>query len=111
MATNVLKTNGKEADEALSEMSAQIESLKNDIAGLTSAMGDYGKAQSRILGAKASNAADTVRERSKTEAERLALQAQELQEQANDFVARQPGTALGIAAGVGFLVGMWSSRR
>ena len=38
-------------------------------------------------------------------------QAHKLGEQANDFVAEKPGVALGLAAGLGFLIGVWGTRR
>ena len=38
-------------------------------------------------------------------------QAAAVQGQANDFIKNQPAAALGIAAGLGFLVGLISSRK
>ena len=98
-------------DASLEDISSQIAALKSDLAGLTEAMADYGKAQGRSLGEKASQKGEELRVRSRIEAERINGQAQHLYDEANDFVNKQPATALGIAAGVGFVIGLLSSRR
>lgn len=105
------KTNENDADAALKDMAEQIASLRNDLAGLTEALGNYGKAQGRTLGDKAARTAEQIRAEGQVQAERLNLQAAALQSQANDFIIRQPAMALGIAAGLGYIIGLWTSRR
>ena len=75
------------------DLSAQIQILRDDIASLTSTMGDYGKA-------KAQEARSTAQDA-----------AAEAQMRAEEFVRSQPTTALGIAAGIGFLFGLVTARR
>ena len=54
---------------------------------------------------------DELRETAASHAAAASDQAAALQGQANDFVKNQPAAALGIAAGLGFLVGFMSSRK
>lgn len=102
MATN--STVGKKTDITIDDLSAQIELLKSDISTLTSTLANYGKAKGTEVteGAKACvrDLGDAGRER-----------ALEAQLQAEEFVRTQPGTALGIAAGIGFIVGLITARR
>ncbi|MEX3316103.1 YqjD family protein [Sulfitobacter sp. PS-8MA] len=86
------------------DLSDQITVLKKDIATLTETLGDYGKAKS-----------DEMRDTARTAAQDLSdagrLKAMDAQKQAEEFLQSQPGTALGIAAGLGFLVGIVTARR
>ena len=98
--------NGSPKAEAasLEDLSNQIAILKKDIASLTSSLGSYGKAT-------AENAADTARSTAQDLTEMGRLKAMETQIRAEEFVRTQPTTALGIAAGIGFLVGLVTARR
>ncbi|KIN62939.1 DUF883 domain containing protein [Sulfitobacter noctilucicola] len=91
-------------DISVEDLSKQIELLKSDIAGLTSSVSEY-------TVAKGTAAKDTA----KAKAEELAAagkdKALEAQLHTEEFIRTQPATALGIAAGVGFLVGMITARR
>ena len=102
MATNV-KNNGTNA-ATMEDLSNQIAVLKNDIANLTSTMGDVGKAQ-------ANAAASTVKSTAANLKEAGQRKAVETQDSAEEFIRTQPATALGIAAGAGFLVGLLTARR
>ncbi|SFE11897.1 Membrane-anchored ribosome-binding protein, inhibits growth in stationary phase, ElaB/YqjD/DUF883 family [Sulfitobacter brevis] len=104
MATTT--TNGKKSDSivTIDDLAGQLTTLKNEIASLTSAMGDYGKAKTAEV---SDTAKSTVNDLSNAGRER----ALDAQKQAEEFVRTQPSTALGIAAGVGFLVGMITARR
>lgn len=91
-------------DVSIDDLANQIEVLKSDISGLTSTIAEYTKAKgaeaSTTAKLKAKEAVDTGREK-----------ALEAQLHAEDFVRTQPATALGLAAGLGFLVGMFTARR
>ena len=93
------------------DLSAQVETLKSDIAALTKTIADLTKA-------KGEEASDTLRARAESARATGDAQVAELQEQATqgmeaaeDYVRRNPATALGVAAGVGVLVGLLSARR
>ncbi|NUH67009.1 DUF883 domain-containing protein [Sulfitobacter sp. S0837] len=88
----------------LEELSDQITLLKKDIASLTETLGEYGKAKSEEVRDTARGAAQDLSDAGR-------LKAMEAQKQAEEFLQTQPGTALGIAAGLGFLVGIITARR
>jgi len=94
--------NGKQV--TIDELSEQIALLKMDIASLTETLGDYGKAKSDEMRDTARTAAHDLSEAGRAK-------AMEAQKQAEEFLQTQPGTALGIAAGLGFLVGIVTARR
>lgn len=96
--TELAKSKPAEADQAA--LMAQIDTLKADVARLTAIIGDMGKAQAQA-------AADSVRER----AEAARKSAEEMTAEALGFIKDKPGTAVGIAAAVGFVLGLLSSRR
>ena len=88
----------------IDELSEQIALLKNDIASLTETLGDYGKAKTNEMRDTARTAANDLSDAGRAK-------AMEAQKQAEEFLKAQPGTALGIAAGLGFLVGLVTARR
>jgi len=98
-------------DATTSDVSGQIETLRADISQLTQIISDLGKAKGEDAVAAARNAAASTRDKVADQAETARLQAMELQDQANDFIHKQPATALGIAAGLGFLAGFFGSRK
>ena len=91
-------------DLTISDLSDQISILKKDIATLTGTLSEYGKL-------KTAEAASTARATVADITETGKIKALDAQAQAEEFVRQQPATALGIAAGLGFLVGLLSSRR
>lgn len=94
-------------EPTLEDVSAQLETLKADMAALTRILGDVGKGQLR-------HAADDMRVRAehlKAEGRRYAHQAGESADAALDAVRHQPVTAIAIAVGLGFLFGLAAGRR
>ncbi len=102
MANSAART--AKSEPTMEDLTEQMAILKDDIAALTSAMGNYGKV-------KASEAADTVKSTAADLKETGQTKAVETQERAEEFIRTQPATALGIAAGAGFLIGMLTARR
>ena len=78
--------------------------MKDDIASLTSTMADLTKA-------KSAEAASTAKSTAQDMANSGRDKALEAQKTAEDFVRTQPTAALGIAAGVGFIAGLFATRR
>lgn len=107
--TSVLKKVNATADS--DDLAAQVETLRQDLATLTHSISDLGKAKgdAAVNAAKAKMA--DVRDQAADTAETARLHAMELQGQADTFIKNQPAAALGIAAGVGFLVGFLGSRK
>lgn len=91
-------------DVSIEDLANQIEVLKADISGLTSTIADYTKA-------KGAEASATAKTKAKEAVETGREKALEAQLHAEDFVRTQPATALGLAAGLGFLVGIFTARR
>ncbi len=91
-------------DVTVEDLSAQIDILKNDLASLTHSLSDFGTAKTQHAAEAARAKAVELREAGRDRAEASLGQAE-------DFVRTQPATAMGIAAGVGFLVGMLTTAR
>lgn len=98
-------TPSSKSDEvSMEDLTRQLNTLKDDMAQLTSALGSYG--QSVATGAR-----DSAKERASDLRDAGVDRARQTQQQAEEFIRTQPTTALGIAAGVGFLVGLVTARR
>ncbi|KZY00002.1 MULTISPECIES: DUF883 family protein [unclassified Sulfitobacter] len=97
-------TDTSSSNVTVEDLSSQLEILKKDIAALTNSLGDYGKTKSQEVTRQAKDAVNDA-----TTAGRV--RALEAQASAEEFIRTQPATALGIAAGVGFLVGIVTARR
>lgn len=94
----------KGKDVTIDELSAQIETLKNDLSTLTSTLSDYGVGKAEEVKQTAQQKAQEFKSAGRDKAIEAQLHTEE-------FVKTQPATALGLAAGLGFLVGMITSRR
>jgi len=93
------------------DLSVQIAILKDDIAALTGTIGDYSKAQTKNVAEHAKSTAQHFADTAQDLANDGRAKASQAQDSAEEFIRTQPATALGIAAGVGFLVGLISARR
>ncbi|KAA9007949.1 DUF883 family protein [Histidinibacterium aquaticum] len=100
-----------EKEASLKDISVQIEALKADLANLTEAMGDYGKSRYRSTRKDVERRAKDARRSAEDGMEHLQNEAEYYSRQAQDMVREQPGTALGIAAAIGFLIGLFASRK
>jgi ElaB/YqjD/DUF883 family membrane-anchored ribosome-binding protein len=99
------------ASASTDDLAKQIETLKSDVQALTETLGELGKAQGAAAKNAAAEKATALRDAGEDQINRARDTASDLNDQANEFVRTQPATALGIAAGVGFLVGMMSGRK
>lgn len=81
------------------DLSRQVDALKADITRLTETLGDYGKAKSNHYRSEAQRRADELRN-----------EAQGRMQDVEVYVRQNPAQALGIAAGVGLLIGLFSRR-
>ncbi|UWR26643.1 DUF883 C-terminal domain-containing protein [Sulfitobacter sp. S223] len=91
-------------DVSVEDLSAQITTLKNDLATLTQTMADLGAAKTNEAKKAAAKTAEDLHSAGRDK-------ILEAQLQAEDFVQKQPATSLGLAAGLGFLVGILTARR
>ncbi|PTX57070.1 ElaB/YqjD/DUF883 family membrane-anchored ribosome-binding protein [Litoreibacter ponti] len=93
------------------DVAAQLDTLRKDVSDLTSLIADLGKAKGGEISDAAKAKVDELHASARERAAAASDQAAALQGQANDFIKNQPAAALGIAAGLGFLVGLMSSRK
>jgi len=105
----------KSSDTTTEDLSAQVATLRQDMSALTELLGEFGKAKSAELAESTKEKFDALRDDTKLRAahatEAAGDHAAQLQTQANDFVKNQPATAMGVAAGIGFLIGFMSGRK
>lgn len=101
----------KNSNTTANDVADQIATLRNDVSDLTRLIGELGKAKGGELSDAAKDKAEELRKRAQTQVDVVADHAAAAQDQANDFIKNQPAAALGIAAGLGFLVGFISSRK
>ena len=111
MATSNSTATKSDSDPTLKEVSIQLEALKTDLANLTEAVGDYGKSRIERTRDGVKSTARATKERTEEGIEQLRGEAAQYAREAEAMVRQQPGAALGIAAGVGFLAGLIVSRR
>ena len=99
------------ADASAEDVREQISALQADVAALTKAISSYGKAK----GADAKAAAELTAEDLKLRAEKLGKDAEAQirsgYASAEGAVRDNPAAAVGIAAGLGFLLGLITTRR
>jgi len=102
-------TNSPKSD--IDDLSAQIATLKKDVSALTKTLGELGvhSKDAAINGArrKASEAYDAGEAQFNAARE----QAERAGQYAADTVRAQPATSMAVAVGVGFMLGMLTSRR
>ncbi len=96
---------------ASADLQKQVQSLKSDIAALTSAMTDYAKAQRAGIAAVAGTSVDLIRKKGTESIDAASEIATKGYSQAEHTVRNNPAGAVAVAAGVGFLIGLLSVRR
>ncbi len=111
MATASKKTNGRASDATAADLTAQIETLRDDLSALTKTIADLSESAREDVAASAKSKAEHLRGKAEDTAQAAQEQAARMQGQANEFIRNQPATALGIAAGLGFLIGLLGARR
>lgn len=81
------------------DLARQVEDLKADISRLTESLGEFGRAKSQHYRSEAQRRAEGLRD-----------EAQGRIDEVEVYVRQNPTQALGIAAGVGLLIGLFSRR-
>lgn len=99
------------AENASNDVAEQIANLKADIAQLSNAMAELGRAKGDEFRGYARTKAEEARAKAHDGADYMRENAEMAYSKANDFVVERPGAALGIAAAVGFLIGHFSARK
>ena len=102
------KTNVTELN---TDLATQMAVLREDIAALTAVVSDYGKAQGAELKSMVANKAAALADTGATAAKSAQATAKAAYSDAEEAIRDNPTSAVGIAAGLGFLVGILLSRR
>ena len=89
----------------------QVKTLKSDLASLTEMLTDIGVRRKDETVEAARARAKRMRAEASDRYDEAVDYANDARDQAFDAVRRQPGTAMAIAVGVGFLAGVLSGRR
>lgn len=93
------------------DLNAQIATLRQDIASITETLGSMAKAQKDSMSEAAQKRYDQAIARGADAVSSAQAQANALNDQAHEFVHDKPALSLGMAAGLGFLVGVLTTSR
>lgn len=102
---------GSGADTTPQDIADQMATLRSDIRALSVLVTELAQNKGAELSDAAKEQVSAVKQSALDQAEAAKDQAQQLQDQATAFARDQPATAIGIAAGLGFLVGMLMTRK
>ena len=97
--------------EMSTDVSKQMSVLREDVSNLTELVAEYGRAQGQYAKQEAANTASAIAEAGKDAAQTAQTKAQDTFHNAEEAVRQNPTAAVGIAAGLGFLVGLIAARR
>ncbi|WP_323035309.1 glycine zipper domain-containing protein [Pararhodobacter sp.] len=97
--------------ELNTDVAQQMAVLREDIAALAATVAEYSKAQGAALKSSATEKVAGLAESGASAANALKAQAEKSYSDAEEAVRTNPAAAVGIAAGVGFLIGMLTARR
>lgn len=115
MARDTSETSGgavrESFDTSTAELQRQIAALKADLAELTATMAQFGKDQAAALKDQARYGLRAVQERGTEGLTQASYFAGRKYAETEDYVRANPATSVGIAAGLGFLVGLLTARR
>ena len=106
-----LETINASDNAAVGEISTQISALKADVAGLTAALGQYVKAQKNNLGNAASDGMHAIHDHAVDQMNAARHMGEKSYANAESLVRNHPAGSIAVAAGVGFLVGLVTTRR
>lgn len=110
--TNTPANASSSKDASVEDLYAMMDLLKSDMKQLTKTVSEVGKAESRRVVETAKDKGRELRSAGEDQYEALRSTAESYGHEAGRYVREQPGTALGIAAGVGFILGfILTSRR
>ncbi|QOL79516.1 DUF883 family protein [Pseudooceanicola spongiae] len=89
----------------------QLDAVQKDVAELTRALTEYGKAQGAHFSGAARAKAEQLRGEAEAGLSYADAQARQAYATAEDRVRENPAASVAIASGVGFLIGMLMARR
>lgn len=100
----------RERERDVDTLSGQVEALKNDVSALTATLADLLKSSAREGRGKVERKADEYYREGRRQAEAVLGEARALEQEFEEQIGRNPLTAVMIALGLGFLIGLMSRR-
>lgn len=107
-AESEAKTSGADGSD---DLRRQLEALRADLASVTSTLAEIGKHKGDAVAGSLRDGASKIFAAGEEKAGQMAHAAGDIYAEYSEMTRRNPATALGIAAGVGFIVGLLLSRR
>lgn len=99
------------AEPTVEDLSRQIETLRNDLAGLGETLKALGLSQARAAGEEVRSRAGAARAAGEARVEELHDRLESMLGEADKLARDRPATAMGVAVCVGFVVGLLLGRR
>ena len=96
---------------SIDDLARQIETIRSDLSTLASLFGEVGKAEASRARDNLKAQGQAAQDITEEQLEHIRRKAVGYRNDAEDFVQRKPEAALGIAAGLGLLVGLFLSSR
>lgn len=93
------------------ELAAQLETLRRDIAAIADTIQSMGMATGEAAAQGVRARAEAVRDEGAAHLRELQAKVEAAAGEAGQFARRDPAMAMGIAAGIGFLIGLLVARR
>ncbi len=109
-ATRTNNSNGKSDHAEMGDIEEQIARLSEDVKALTGIVADYGSGKFDEAKSRASERSSELRARSARGLQAASKQFSEVEGEFENQIKANPLAAIGIAAGVGFLVAMITKR-
>lgn len=98
-------------DAVVNEMSDRISTIRDELSAMASNVYEEGRSRGKAALRAAGRDAGRMMERGGEVAGRVRAQASDVALRTEDLVRARPAAALGIALGVGLLIGLMSRRR
>ncbi|MCO6184678.1 YqjD family protein [Rhizobium sp. L1K21] len=108
--TSATKNNGSNNHAQMADIEEQLAKLSEEMKALTSVVSDFGSGKVSNARAQASDIADELKTRSVSTINRASKTLSAAETDFEDQIRTNPLAAVGIAAGVGFLLAMVTKR-
>lgn len=95
----------------IDQLSAQVSALKDDISDISRTLGDLGRSSRDAASAQASETAAEMRAAGRQKVNDAQDMAENIGRQAGEAVHNQPMATMGLAVGLGFLLGFMTGRK
>ena len=98
-------------DVSVEDLARQVGALREDLASIAETLRTLGLSKGKQAADAARNSAEGARAAGEAQAEELRHKLETILSEADAAARQKPATAMGIAAGFGFLIGLLLSRR